>query len=174
MKLFWTARVARQREIDASIAAKADYEYLYDKPYDDKKKVRVAGPFTVESLSPHRLLGVDEDDELIDQADDRARNVAEARLGYGDSAGLRHRDGPGQSQDLRRPTGAQRGPHFLLGSQTLARRPRLRRGNLRRRHRRFRLRRDVPASSSAPNSAPSPVPIWCKPPAKPQTRTSTC
>jgi len=39
---------------------------LYDRPYDDKKKVRVAGPFTVESLSPHRMLGVDEDDELID------------------------------------------------------------------------------------------------------------
>ena len=82
---FWNARLARQREIDASIAAKADYEYLYDKPYNDKKKVRVAGPFTVESLSPHRLLGVDEDDELIDEADDRARNVAEARLGYGDT-----------------------------------------------------------------------------------------
>ena len=84
-KEFWTARVARQREIDASIAAKADYEYLYDKPYQDNRKVRVAGPFTVESLSPHRLLGVDEDDELIDGADDRARNVAEARLGYGDT-----------------------------------------------------------------------------------------
>ena len=82
---WWEQRIARQREIDASIAAKADYEYLYDKPYDDKKKVRVAGPFTVESLSPHRLLGVDEDDELIDGADDRARNVAEARLGYGDT-----------------------------------------------------------------------------------------
>ena len=64
---FWTARVARQREIDASIAAKADYEFLYDKPYEDRKKVRVAGPFTAESLSPHRLLGVDEDDELIDR-----------------------------------------------------------------------------------------------------------
>ena len=63
---WWQARVSRQREIDASIAAKADHEYLYDKPYADKKKVRVAGPFTVESLSPHRVLGVDEDDELID------------------------------------------------------------------------------------------------------------
>ena len=49
-----------------SIAAKAEFEYLYDKPYPDNKKVRVAGPFTVESLSPHRVLGVDEDDELID------------------------------------------------------------------------------------------------------------
>ena len=63
---WWQARIARQKEIDASIAAKAEFEYLYDKPYDDKKKVRVAGPFTVESLSPHRVLGVDENDELID------------------------------------------------------------------------------------------------------------
>ena len=63
---WWQARIARQQEIDKSIAAKAEFEYLYDKPYDDKKKVRVAGPFTVESLSPHRVLGVDENDELID------------------------------------------------------------------------------------------------------------
>ncbi|MFN0171883.1 MAG: DNA methyltransferase, partial [Bryobacteraceae bacterium] len=63
---WWQARIARQKEIDASIAAKAEFEYLYDKPYDDKKRVRVAGPFTVESLSPHRVLGVDENDELID------------------------------------------------------------------------------------------------------------
>ena len=63
---WWQARIARQQEIDKSIAAKAEFEFLYDKPYDDKKKVRVAGPFTVESLSPHRVLGVDENDELID------------------------------------------------------------------------------------------------------------
>jgi len=64
---WWQARIARQKEIDASIAAKAEFEYLYDKPYPDNRKVRVAGPFTVESLSPHRVLGVDENDELIDQ-----------------------------------------------------------------------------------------------------------
>ena len=63
---WWQARISRQKEIDASIAAKAETEKLYDKPYDDKKIVRVAGPFTVESLSPHRVLGVDENDELID------------------------------------------------------------------------------------------------------------
>ncbi len=63
---WWEARIARQKEIDASIAAKADTEFLYDKPYIDGTKVRVAGPFTVESLSPHRVLGVDENDELID------------------------------------------------------------------------------------------------------------
>ena len=53
---WWKLRIARQKEIDASIAARADFEYLYDKAYEDKTKVRVAGPFTVESLSPHRLL----------------------------------------------------------------------------------------------------------------------
>ena len=53
---WWQARIARQQAIDASIASKAEFEYLYDKPYEDKKKVRVAGPFTVESLSPHRVL----------------------------------------------------------------------------------------------------------------------
>ena len=67
---WWQARIARQKEIDASIAAKAEFEYLYDKPYADNKKVRVAGPFTVESLSPHRVLGVDENDELIDTLKD--------------------------------------------------------------------------------------------------------
>jgi adenine-specific DNA-methyltransferase len=65
---WWKQRIARQQAIDASIAAKADFEYLYDRPYEDKKKVRVAGPFTVESLLPHRVLGVDEDDNLIDPA----------------------------------------------------------------------------------------------------------
>ena len=67
-RLWWEARIARQHELDASIAAKADHEYLYDKPYEDSRKVRVAGPFTVESLSPHRVLAVDENDELVDRA----------------------------------------------------------------------------------------------------------
>jgi adenine-specific DNA-methyltransferase len=43
--------------IDQTIRRHADFELLYDKPYEDKKKIRVAGPFTVESLSPHRSLG---------------------------------------------------------------------------------------------------------------------
>ena len=63
---WWEARIARQKDIDASIAAKAEFEFLYDKPYDDKSKVRVAGPFTVESLSPHRMLTVDENDNIVD------------------------------------------------------------------------------------------------------------
>lgn len=72
---WWEQRIARQLEIDASIAAKAEYEYLFDKPCEDPRKVRVAGPFTVESLSPHRVLGVNENDQLID-------SVAEQKLGY--------------------------------------------------------------------------------------------
>lgn len=69
---WWQQRVAQQKEIDASIAAKAEFEYLYDKPYPDRSKVRVAGPFTVESLSPHRVLAVGADDELIDPANPHA------------------------------------------------------------------------------------------------------
>ncbi|MGH8544237.1 MAG: site-specific DNA-methyltransferase [Gammaproteobacteria bacterium] len=78
---WWQQRIARQKEIDASIAAKAEFEYLYDKPYEDKKRVRVAGPFTVESLSPHRVLGVDENDELID-------SISESNDGYGQERGF--------------------------------------------------------------------------------------
>jgi adenine-specific DNA-methyltransferase len=63
---WWKQRIARQKAIDASIGAKADFEYLYDKPYPDSKRVRVAGPFTVESLSPHRAISIDEEGEWID------------------------------------------------------------------------------------------------------------
>jgi adenine-specific DNA-methyltransferase len=70
-------RVKRQSSIDLSIAAKAEFEYLHDKPYTDNRKVRVAGPFTVESLSPHRVLGVDQNDELIDAANESSREFGE-------------------------------------------------------------------------------------------------
>jgi adenine-specific DNA-methyltransferase len=73
---WWQGRLSRQKEVDASIASKAEFEYLYDKPYEDNKTVRVAGPFTVESLLPHRVLGVNENDELID-------SLADSKLGYG-------------------------------------------------------------------------------------------
>jgi len=61
---WWEARRERQKEIDASIARNADIEYLVDRPYEDKRKVRVAGAFTVESLSPHRVLSAKEEDAL--------------------------------------------------------------------------------------------------------------
>ncbi len=43
-------------EIDAAIARHAETETLFDRPYEDRKVVRVSGPFTVESLSPHRVM----------------------------------------------------------------------------------------------------------------------
>ncbi len=67
---WWDLHIARQKEIDKSIAQKADVELLYDRPYEDASKVRVAGPFTVESLSPHRVLPADEE-ELIDATEGR-------------------------------------------------------------------------------------------------------
>jgi adenine-specific DNA-methyltransferase len=43
-------------EMEAAIARHSDTEVLYDRPYEDNKRVRVCGPFSVESLSPHRVL----------------------------------------------------------------------------------------------------------------------
>lgn len=63
---WWRERIARQKKMDETIAANADFEYLFDKPYEDKRKVRVAGPFTVESVSPHRMLVMDENSDLVD------------------------------------------------------------------------------------------------------------
>ena len=58
---WWKMRRERQKEIDASIERNADTELLYDQPYADNKRIRVTGPFTVESLSPHRVLSTDEE-----------------------------------------------------------------------------------------------------------------
>ena len=60
---WWEKRISRQKEIDASITAKADHEYLYDQPYEDNKRVRVCGPFSVESLSPHRVLSTGDENQ---------------------------------------------------------------------------------------------------------------
>jgi len=54
-------RRERQKEIDEAIAKRADTELLYDQPYEDKKRIRVSGPFTAESLSPHRVLSTEEE-----------------------------------------------------------------------------------------------------------------
>ncbi len=67
LKEWWEHRQARQKEIDASIARHSDVEILYDRPYEDRKTVRVTGPFTVESLSPHRTISVDEKKQLAER-----------------------------------------------------------------------------------------------------------
>ncbi len=80
---WWQARIARQSAIDASIAKRADVELLYDRPYEDKARVRVAGPFTVESLSPHRVVPA-MDQELVHELD--AASGGRAQQGPHDAA----------------------------------------------------------------------------------------
>ena len=50
-----------RQQIDAAIARHAEQETLFDQPYEDGKRIRVTGPFTVESLSPHRVLAAEEE-----------------------------------------------------------------------------------------------------------------
>ena len=63
-------------EIDAAIARHSETELLVDQPFEDRRKVRVTGRFTVETLSPHRMLAVDENDELIDPLRVRGSDAA--------------------------------------------------------------------------------------------------
>ncbi len=67
LKKWWELRRKRQAEIDESIARNADQELLYDQPYEDKHTLRVTGPFTVESLSPHRRIDVQEKAKLANE-----------------------------------------------------------------------------------------------------------
>ena len=57
---FLSLRRARQQEIDESINRSAEFETLYDQPFEDRKCVRVSGPFTVETMSPYRMLAPEE------------------------------------------------------------------------------------------------------------------
>ncbi len=84
-------------EIDAAIAKHADTELLYDQPYEDNKRIRVTGPFTVESLSPHRVL--DTDGELP-----ATRNRRQETIRHRPVRDVDHRE----PQDRRRPEHAQR------------------------------------------------------------------
>ena len=61
LREWWRLSLERQKEIDVSIARHADTELLYDQPYEDSKRIRVTGPFTGESLSPHRVLSIDDE-----------------------------------------------------------------------------------------------------------------
>jgi adenine-specific DNA-methyltransferase len=52
-------------EIEAAIAKHSESEVLVDQPVEDRRRVRVSGRFTVESLSPHRMLDQNETDEAL-------------------------------------------------------------------------------------------------------------
>ena len=96
---WWERRIARQREIDASIAANAEFEYLYDRPHENRRKVRVAGPFTVESLSPHRVIVAD------DSRGDSG--ISETSDGYRYDGEVPERDFAGMILDNLRTSGVQ-------------------------------------------------------------------
>ena len=66
LERWWSLRQQRQKEMDASIARNADTEILYDKPYVDNRRIRVTGPFTVESLSPHRTISFEQKKQLAE------------------------------------------------------------------------------------------------------------
>ncbi len=62
-----------REQIDAAIAKYAESETLFDQPYEDNKRVRVCGPFSVESLSPHRVLPTADDDQIGTVTEQEAR-----------------------------------------------------------------------------------------------------
>ena len=72
---FHAARQAMQARMDASIAAHADTEVLYDQPEVSKTKRRVSGPFTVEAVPSPMVLALD------DTEPPREADVAIARSG---------------------------------------------------------------------------------------------
>ncbi|MGO9097836.1 MAG: DNA methyltransferase [Bryobacteraceae bacterium] len=74
---WWSLRRARQKEIDDSIARRAETEFLYDQPYEDSKRIRVSGPFTVESLSPHRVLSTEEERPQSEVSGEREDNAGQ-------------------------------------------------------------------------------------------------
>jgi adenine-specific DNA-methyltransferase len=173
---WWEQRLARQQEIDASIAAKADQEYLYDKPYEDRSTVRVAGPFTVESLSPHRILVVDENDDLVQQGTYGSGENFIAERGDGYHGGvaetadfatiiLENLKTAGVQQAHKEDRISFTALTGWPGSYICAK------GATRKKN---RAKSGALASSSAPNLAPSPAPTWSPRPVKRAMPISTC
>lgn len=79
-----------REQIDAAIKRHADFELLYDRPLEDKSRVRVAGPFTVESLSPHRSVSFDQADSMRGGEDETATGFEEMILANLRRAGIQN------------------------------------------------------------------------------------
>jgi adenine-specific DNA-methyltransferase len=62
-------------DIDAAIKRHADFEVLVDRPYEQANKVRVAGPLTIESLSPHRSIAFAGDPPVIETRAEHASST---------------------------------------------------------------------------------------------------
>jgi adenine-specific DNA-methyltransferase len=90
----WCAtRRDRQKAVDDSIARRAETEFLYEQPYEDSKRIRVIGPLTVESLSPHRVLAPDADlpaTEVAGERDDAGGSFVNIVLGNLRKAGVQN------------------------------------------------------------------------------------
>ena len=131
---WWEARIARQREIDASIAARADVEYLYDKPYVDNARVRVAGPVHGRKpVAASRAAGERRGTDRRDRSR-RGSTLAGRRRSRG-TGFRRHRHRLPQGRG-RQATGEGR-PHHLREPDALA-------GQLHRRQRHIHRRRERP------------------------------
>ena len=161
---WWEARIHRQKAIDAAIAARAEFETLFDRPYGDASKVRVAGPFTVESPSPHRVLTVDADDELIDPLDTPARRPSNHSDAAFTAMILENLMAAGVQQ-------AHREDRLAFTALT----PAGRASALPPKGGSWKAKPNgAPACSSVRSSAPCIAPTWWPPPAKPPTPASTC
>lgn len=51
-----------KEQINRVVAKNSESELLLDSPIEDAKRIRVCGPFSVESLSPHRVLSLADSD----------------------------------------------------------------------------------------------------------------
>jgi len=79
-----------REEAEAAIRRCAHSEVLYNQPYEDKRRVRVAGPFTVESLSPHKPIDTSVSASVGDVEEEReVLKAAENRPGYGEKSFVR-------------------------------------------------------------------------------------
>ena len=122
----------------------------------------MAGPFTVESLSPHRVLGVDENDELIDGLEEDGaeygakQSFAQMILENLKTAGVQQ----AHKEDKITFTSLTPWPGDLVCAEG--------------RYMEGEHRKSAPPSSSARSSAPCSAPIWSPPPARPATPASTC
>src|SRR5208283_4794359 len=155
----------RPTERDRRLHRKAEFEKLFDKPYEDKKRVRVAGPFTVESLSPHRVLGVDENDEFIDELEKSGPDYGEKQTFP--QMILENLNTSGSSRHIKKTK--SRSPHLRPG-QAISFAPKV--ATLRVTW--IQALKNAPPSLSAQNSALLHVPIWWRPRAKRVMRISIC
>jgi len=82
---FHAARQAMQRQMDASIAAHADQEILYDQPAIAKNKLRITGPFAVEAVPFPSVKALEDGASAAGSA-----NTADASIARSGHSGRQH------------------------------------------------------------------------------------